>query len=146
MYDEAWTSRDWNCVCLRCFMKWRGKRPLQGRIHLTARRPAGWQRTLPSARNAQCPFYQSRDPGTHILTRTEISTEKTFLECNKLITVLYKFINHYQRTNFCSAVLTGNRMYSLCILLTNSVALVRERTIPTERPPFVGEVSANFCG
>ena len=27
-----------------------------------------------------------------------------------------------------------------------SVALVRERTIPTERPPPVGEVSANFCG
>jgi hypothetical protein len=27
-----------------------------------------------------------------------------------------------------------------------SVALVRERTIPTERPPLVGEVSANFCG
>jgi hypothetical protein len=25
----------------------------------------------------------------------------------------------------------------------NSVALVRERTIPTERPPLVGEVSAN---
>jgi hypothetical protein len=30
--------------------------------------------------------------------------------------------------------------------LTNSVALVRELTIPTERPPLVGEVSANFCG
>jgi hypothetical protein len=29
-------------------------------------------------------------------------------------------------------------------MLTNSVALVRERTIPTERPPLVGEVSANF--
>ena len=28
----------------------------------------------------------------------------------------------------------------------NSVALVRERTIPTERPPPVGEVSANLCG
>jgi len=28
----------------------------------------------------------------------------------------------------------------------NSVALVRTRTIPTERPPSVGEVSANFCG
>ena len=29
----------------------------------------------------------------------------------------------------------------------NSVALVRERTIPTDRPPPpVGEVSANFCG
>ena len=29
---------------------------------------------------------------------------------------------------------------------TNSMALVRTRTIPTERPPPVGEVSANFCG
>jgi hypothetical protein len=29
---------------------------------------------------------------------------------------------------------------------TNSVALVRERTIPTKRPPLVGKVSANFCG
>jgi hypothetical protein len=29
---------------------------------------------------------------------------------------------------------------------TNSVVWVRERTIPTERTPFVGEVSANFCG
>ena len=28
----------------------------------------------------------------------------------------------------------------------SSVALVRERTIPTERPPPVGEVSSNFCG
>jgi hypothetical protein len=27
----------------------------------------------------------------------------------------------------------------------NSVALVRERTIPTERPPLLGEASANFC-
>ena len=28
----------------------------------------------------------------------------------------------------------------------NSVALVRGRTIPTERPPPVSEGSANFCG
>jgi hypothetical protein len=28
----------------------------------------------------------------------------------------------------------------------NSVALVRKRTIPIERPPIVGEVSANFFG
>jgi hypothetical protein len=31
-------------------------------------------------------------------------------------------------------------------LKLNSVALVRERTIPTERPPPVGEVSAKFAG
>jgi hypothetical protein len=30
--------------------------------------------------------------------------------------------------------------------INNSVALVREQTIPTERPPLVGEVSAKFCG
>jgi hypothetical protein len=30
--------------------------------------------------------------------------------------------------------------------ITNSVALVGERTMPTERPPLVGEVSANFSG
>jgi hypothetical protein len=29
---------------------------------------------------------------------------------------------------------------------TNSVVSVRKRTIPTERPPLVGEVSANFSG
>jgi hypothetical protein len=36
----------------------------------------------------------------------------------------------------------------LCLNKTklNSVAWVRERTRPTERPPPVGEVSANFCG
>jgi hypothetical protein len=28
----------------------------------------------------------------------------------------------------------------------NSVALVSERTIPTQRPPLVDEVSAHFCG
>jgi hypothetical protein len=28
----------------------------------------------------------------------------------------------------------------------NSVAVIRKRTIPTERPPLVGEVSANLCG
>jgi hypothetical protein len=29
---------------------------------------------------------------------------------------------------------------------TNSVSLVRKRTGPTERPPLVDEVDANFCG
>jgi hypothetical protein len=30
--------------------------------------------------------------------------------------------------------------------LKNSVVIVRKRTMPTERPPLVGKVSANFCG
>jgi hypothetical protein len=41
--------------------------------------------------------------------------------------------------------LSANRWNNL-VSITNSVVLVRERTIPTERPPLVGEVSANVCG
>jgi hypothetical protein len=33
---------------------------------------------------------------------------------------------------------------SPCLQKLNSMTLVCERTIPTERPPLVGEVSANF--
>ena len=40
----------------------------------------------------------------------------------------------------------ADKNFHFLILKLNSVALVRERTIPTERPPPVGEISANFCG
>jgi hypothetical protein len=43
--------------------------------------------------------------------------------------LLFSHLNKYQQTK-----------------TTNSVALVRKRTIPTERPPLVGEVSDNFSG
>jgi hypothetical protein len=36
------------------------------------------------------------------------------------------------------------RRHRLLRILINSVVLVRKRTIPTERPQPVGEVSANF--
>jgi hypothetical protein len=41
---------------------------------------------------------------------------------------------------------TARSHYSEHKTKTNSVALVRKRTIPTERPSLVGEVNANFCG
>jgi hypothetical protein len=34
----------------------------------------------------------------------------------------------------------------LSIVPLNSMVLVRERTMPTEQPPLVGEVIANLCG
>jgi hypothetical protein len=34
----------------------------------------------------------------------------------------------------------------IIIIIINSVTVVRKLTIPTERPPLVGEVSANLCG
>jgi hypothetical protein len=42
--------------------------------------------------------------------------------------------------------LLGRLIFTLFELQTSSVALVRERTIPTQRPPVVGEVGANFFG
>jgi hypothetical protein len=34
---------------------------------------------------------------------------------------------------------------SIKLIICNSVALVRKRTIPTERPPLVGQVSVKFA-
>jgi hypothetical protein len=48
-------------------------------------------------------------------------------------------VDKYLRRRFLSSV------FYLRETKTNSVALVRERTMPTERPPFVGIVSANFA-
>jgi hypothetical protein len=39
-----------------------------------------------------------------------------------------------------------NSVTTLYKLKLNSMVWVRERTIPTERPPLVGEVIANLCG
>jgi len=40
----------------------------------------------------------------------------------------------------CMEAMTGFEFFDTI----NSVVLVRERTVPTEQPPPVGEVSANF--
>jgi hypothetical protein len=58
---------------------------------------------------------------------------------------------HVSSLQLCtpSKLLVYNSSYTQSIiytLLTYSVAVVRKRTIPTERPPIVGEASANFCG
>jgi hypothetical protein len=38
----------------------------------------------------------------------------------------------------------GSAFWDDAVKKKTSVVLVRKRTIPTERPPLVGEVSANF--
>jgi hypothetical protein len=54
------------------------------------------------------------------------------------------FINHCHGcyTGWFASCEPQNNNYKKQI---NSVALVRERTISTERPPLVGEVGANYC-
>ena len=63
-----------------------------------------------------------------------------------VITALFCFVLPAGSTTQNKAVITNNDRTIYYRLKLNSVALVRERTIPTERPPPVGEVSANFCG
>jgi hypothetical protein len=58
-------------------------------------------------------------------------------------------LNISNGVNLNASISKGHHKLLLLLLLLlklNSVALVLELTIPTERPPLVGEVSANFCG
>jgi hypothetical protein len=50
-----------------------------------------------------------------------------------------KYITKKERGSLIVPVCLGR----MIVKLKNSMALVRERTIPTERPPPVGEVSAS---
>jgi hypothetical protein len=54
----------------------------------------------------------------------------------KLETSVSAFMNEYE--------ISCPTLRAKCHIKKNSVALVRERTIPTERPPLVGVVSVNF--
>jgi hypothetical protein len=47
--------------------------------------------------------------------------------------------------SFCEAEMY-EKHFSTQEMSFSSVVLVRKRNIPTEQPPFVGEVSANFSG
>jgi hypothetical protein len=58
--------------------------------------------------------------------------------------------NFKDRGLLAGEIFSRNENISKCNYLTvhnnNFMALVRKRTIPTERPPLVDEVAANFCG
>jgi hypothetical protein len=72
-------------------------------------------------------------------------------------TTVTAYFNPKQPLHYCSN-LFGHSTYTYVSLTfldnqplnqsnkTNTVAWVRERTIPTDRPPLAGEFSANFCG
>jgi hypothetical protein len=57
-----------------------------------------------------------------------------------------KFVSYSYITRFELKVSVNIYLVTFEVFSTkkNSGALVRKRTIPTERPPLVGEVSANF--
>jgi hypothetical protein len=62
------------------------------------------------------------------------------------VVTMSKGVIRLAKQNFKLPGKVGTSSHVLLRNLANSVAWVRERTIPTERPPLVGEVNANFCG
>jgi hypothetical protein len=57
--------------------------------------------------------------------------------------------NPFQLIIYCHPIILIYRQHheiNYKYIRKTSVALFRERIMPTERPPLVGEVSANFCG
>jgi hypothetical protein len=81
----------------------------------------------------------SRDNGVRLVnfsTSRNLIVKSTMFSHRKIHKFLNKFLKWYSFTNITSVKKTK----------LNSVALVRKRTIQTERPPLVDEVSANFCG
>ena len=80
------------------------------------------------------------------MTPAVLRTAIKEMRCIKKVINYYSIsflILEWRKSNVMSAF--GLSFLSFFTLKKNSVALVRERTIPTERPPPVGEVSANFC-
>jgi hypothetical protein len=64
--------------------------------------------------------------------------KRSCLDIETVLTRLGPWFNQYEYEEQCKGHKKNKR--------TDSMVWVRERTIPTERPPLVGEVIANFCG
>jgi hypothetical protein len=104
------------------------------RVELTAKvRQEGAQSFASDVLKAVSALSQTHIPSGLRNWRHEVGDKSTYIGVLKLYLCL--IFQSYQQPRICSQE-----------ILTNSVALVRERTIPTERPPLISEVSTNFCG
>ena len=81
--------------------------------------------------------------------RSQTHTDVNFLLCIfeiRMMMAIYIFCSKHVADLPEKDIVVCRLKYFLLTDKKNSVALVRKRTIPTERPPPVGEVSANFYG
>jgi hypothetical protein len=93
-----------------------------------------------------------------VLTRCVTNIKKAkMMYCITYFLLTKIFTSHYEIylqllastplvMTFRCATASRNTLQTKKSYKLNSMALVRERTIPTEHPPLVGEVSANLCG
>jgi hypothetical protein len=93
-------------------------------------------------------FHEHRVLLQNVLLHRNIS-ECCYSELHHFGTVTCPSIFEMRKLFPCSPLLpVSYKNWAYYVLKTklNSMVWVRERTIPTERPPLVGEVIANFCG
>jgi hypothetical protein len=74
-----------------------------------------------------------------------IRTPNNISKCY-FMTITRLVMNHFCALDTSQDSLDGESANHKAVFTNNSVALVRERTIPTGRPSLAGDVSANFCG
>jgi hypothetical protein len=78
---------------------------------------------------------------------TNVREEHAYYENEKMKRRTVLRIREYIALPKCETEpVTGGSELTYVRTQVNSVAVVRRRTIPTERPLLVGEVSANLCG
>ena len=83
----------------------------------------------------------------HMITLLEVILQQNYFSfCNNIYQPVKGVSMGSPISNIIAEIFLQDLENTHLKQILNSVALVRERTIPTERPPPVGEVSANFCG
>jgi hypothetical protein len=86
----------------------------------------------------------ANSPSFHSKLLSQCNSE-TSLATEELSTLRFEFTPFHPWPLFTLQATISSK-YKVQIRKRNSVAWVRERTIPTEWPPLVGEASAKFCG
>jgi hypothetical protein len=92
---------------------------------------------LPSFQLKFSVYSSSSSCGLHILSNSSALSYRSYLWKN----AIYESPSHLVSSILFHFVFLHGMLWN-----SNSMVWVRERTIPTERPPLVGEVIANFCG
>jgi hypothetical protein len=124
-------GRNLACQLIGCFLTWLTVRWQRWRQYVSPKRRV--LSKLPSVRDQKGAVVTVTAMGTSNPAQAEKTCYWVWSAPNSLSLSLSLIHTH-----------THKHIYTYT---KNTVAWVRERTIPTERPPLVGEVSANFlCG
>jgi hypothetical protein len=148
---KMWLSWLMRCVCQPVRLMWKPSNIWYGPL---VHEQAQWPKSPPSlSPQSACTFYQTFRETCRLTASVE-----EYIEQETSVKVCAKHPEHGDDTlsrnvgwlcKWLHGVMASNVPYSSSYKtekILNSVAWVRDRTIPTERQPLFNEISANFCG